>query len=455
MEEKLSIHGSWTNRWVFILAATGSAVGLGNIWKFPYITGENGGGAFVLMYLVCILLVGIPIMMAEVLIGRRGRLSPINSMKATAKESMRSSKWAAVGWLGAIAGFLIFSFYSVVAGWVLYYIGQMASGTFVDAGKQVVGETFDGLLADPLTQTIWHSVFVVLVMFVLVGGVNKGLERASRILMPALFLLLLLLLGYALTTDGFEQGFDFLFHFSPEQLTWEALLVAMGHSFFTLSLGIGAMIAYGAYMPKRASIGGTVMIIAVLDTVVALVAGLGIFPIVFANQLDAGAGPGLIFVTLPVAFGQMAGGQILGFLFFVLIGLAAWTSAISLMEPAVAFMVEKFKASRLKACFVLGIAGWALGLLSLGSFNVLSEYKLFGMGMFDFLDFITANIMLPLGGLLVAVYVGWFMKRKAVENELAIQNSLWFNLWYVIIRFVAPVAVAVIFVLNLYNKLNG
>jgi NSS family neurotransmitter:Na+ symporter len=455
MEEKLSIHGSWTNRWVFILAATGSAVGLGNIWKFPYITGENGGGAFVLMYLACILLVGIPIMMAEVLIGRRGRLSPINSMKATAKESMLDQRWAAVGWLGAIAGFLIFSFYSVVAGWVLYYIGQMASGTFVDAGKQLVGDTFNGMLQDPQTQVIWHSVFVVLVMFVLVGGVNKGLERASRILMPALFLLLLLLLGYALTTDSFAQGFDFLFHFSPDQLSWEALLVAMGHSFFTLSLGIGAMIAYGAYMPKRASIGGTVMIIAVLDTVVALVAGLGIFPIVFANQLDAGAGPGLIFVTLPVAFGQMAGGQILGFLFFVLIGLAAWTSAISLMEPAVAFAVEKFKTSRLKACTILGVAGWALGLLSIGSFNVISDVTLFEMGVFDLLDFVTANIMLPLGGLLVAVYVGWFMKRSAVDNELAIRNTAWFNIWYVIIRFVAPVAVAAIFVLNLYNKFTG
>ncbi len=453
MQEKLSIHGSWTNRWVFILAATGSAVGLGNIWKFPYITGENGGGAFVLVYLLCILLVGVPIMISEVLVGRRGRMSPINSMIETAKESDLSRRWGLVGWLGALAGFMIFSFYSVVAGWVLYYIAAMANGDFVDAGKAQVGATFENLLADPETMLIWHSVFVVLVMAVLVGGVNKGLERASRILMPALFLLLLLLLGYSFTTGHFMEGVTFLFHFSPDELSWEAVLTALGHSFFTLSLGIGAMIAYGAYMPKKASIGGTVLIIAVLDTLVALVAGMAIFPIVFANQLSAEAGPGLMFITLPVAFGPMAGGQVFGFLFFVLVGVAAWTSAISLMEPSIAWVVERFKVHRLIACTGLGLLGWGLGLLSIGSFNVLSDYTLLGMGVFDLLDFATANIMLPLGGLLVSIYVGWWMKRPALENELAIRNPFWFNAWYLAIRFIAPTAVAAIFALNLYNKL--
>jgi len=453
MQEKLSIHGSWTNRWVFILAATGSAVGLGNIWKFPYITGENGGGAFVLVYLLCILLVGVPIMISEVLVGRRGRMSPINAMVETAKESGLSRRWGLVGWLGAVAGFMIFSFYSVVAGWVLYYIAAMANGDFVDAGKAKVGATFENLLADPETMLIWHSVFVLLVMSVLVGGVNKGLERASRILMPALFLLLLLLLGYAFTTGYFMEGVTFLFHFSPDELSWGSVLTALGHSFFTLSLGIGAMMAYGAYMPKRASIGGTVMIIAVLDTLVALVAGMAIFPIVFANQLNAEAGPGLMFITLPVAFGQMAGGQIFGFLFFVLVGVAAWTSAISLMEPSVAWVVERFKLHRFIACTGLGLLGWALGLLSIGSFNVLSEYTLHGMGVFDLLDFATANIMLPLGGLLISVYVGWWVKRSALENELAMSSRFLFNAWYIAIRFIAPVAVAAIFALNLYNKL--
>jgi NSS family neurotransmitter:Na+ symporter len=300
---------------------------------------------------------------------------------------------------------------------------------------------------------VWHSVFVVLVMLVVVGGVNKGLERATRIMMPALFALLTLLLGYALTTGHFTEGLEFLFHFAPEDLTWDSVLVALGHSFFTLSLGMGAILAYGSYMPKQASIGGTVMTIAFLDTLVALAAGMAIFPIVFANELDPGAGPGLMFITLPVAFGQMPGGQLFGFLFFLLVGVAAWTSAISLMEPATAWMVERLKLERLPACLILGAAGWAMGIASLASFNVMADFTLLGMTTFDFLDFVTANIMLPLGGLFLSIYVGWFMQRSAIMDELAMKHKLHFHLWYGAVRFVAPVAVAIIFALNLYQKL--
>ncbi|GGO78495.1 transporter [Marinobacterium nitratireducens] len=453
MQERQSIHGTWASRWVFILAATGSAVGLGNIWKFPYITGEHGGGAFVLVYLVCILLVGIPIMMGEVLVGRRGRCSPINSVKETALESGLSSRWQLLGWMGALAGFMIFTFYSVIAGWVLHYIAGMANGDYTDIGRDQAGSHFEALLAAPQTMLIYHSIFVVLVMLVVVGGVNKGLERATRIMMPALFVLLLLLLGYSFTTGSFGEGLSFLFSFSLEALTWDSVLVALGHSFFTLSLGMGAILAYGAYMPKNASIGGTVLTIGILDTVVALVAGMAIFPIVFANDMDPGAGPGLIFITLPVAFGQMPGGQIFGFLFFLLVGVAAWTSAISLMEPATAWLVERFGLERLPACLLLGFAGWAVGIACLGSFNFLSDFTLLGMNTFDFLDFVTANIMLPLGGLLLAIYVGWFLKTRVVESELAIAKQLHFRLWYLVLRLVSPVAVAIIFALNLYQKL--
>ena len=453
MQERHSIQGTWASRWIFILAATGSAVGLGNIWKFPYITGENGGGAFVLVYLVCILLVGVPIMMGEALIGRRGRCNPINSMKETARESGLSLRWQAIGWMAVLSGFLIFSFYSVVAGWVLNYIVGMVRGDYVDIGRDQAGAQFDLLLADPRLMLVWHSVFVVLVMLVVVGGVNKGLERATRVMMPSLFALLALLLGYSFTTGHFTEGLDFLFHFAPEDLTWDAVLVALGHSFFTLSLGMGAILAYGSYMPKNASIGGTVMTIAFLDTVVALVAGMAIFPIVFANELDPGAGPGLMFITLPVAFGQMPGGQLFGFLFFLLVGVAAWTSAISLMEPAAAWLVERLKIERLPACLILGAAGWAMGVASLGSFNFMSDFKLLGMTTFDFLDFVTANIMLPLGGLFLAIYLGWFMKSSAIADELAMRKAFHFKLWYGALRFVAPVAVAIIFALNLYQKL--
>lgn len=454
MKDRQNIHGSWASRWVFIMAATGSAVGLGNIWKFPYIAGQNGGGAFVLVYLLFILAVGVPIMMAEVLVGRRGRQSPINSMREVAMEAGHSPNWSVVGWVGALAGFLIFSFYSVVAGWVLAYVAAMGNGEFLDIGSEQAGKVFSRLLADPQALLIWHSVFVVLVMTVLMGGVNKGLERATKIMMPALFVLLLLLLGYSMTSGSFGEGLEFLFHFDPSELSWDAVLVALGHSFFTLSLGMGSIMAYGSYMPKNASIGGTVLTIAALDTIVALVAGMAIFPIVFANSLDPGAGPGLMFITLPVAFGHMPGGQVFGFLFFVLVALAAWTSAISLMEPGVAWMVERFGLKRGPVCIMLGMVVWLLGIAALSSFNFGSDIALFGMNIFDFLDFITANVFLPLGGLFVAVFTGWILNKKITGNELAIANPLYYLAWSVTIRYIAPIAVAAIFIFNLIEKLG-
>ena len=453
MQSKQSMHGSWANRWIFILAATGSAVGLGNIWKFPYITGENGGGAFVLVYLVCILLVGIPIMMGEILVGRRARQSPINAVRETAVEAGRDPRWSLIGWLGVLAGYIIFSFYSVVAGWVLHYIAGMGTGQFVDIGSDLAGKKFESLLASPDQMLIWHTVFVLMVVVVVAGGVNKGLERATKIMMPALFLLLLVLLGYSLNSGSFAEGWSFLFSFNPDALTWDAVLVALGHSFFTLSLGMGAIMAYGSYMGKKDSIGATVLTIGVLDTVVALVAGLAIFPIVFANQLDPGAGPGLMFITLPVAFGQMPGGQVFGFLFFLLVGVAAWTSAISLLEPATAWVVERFGFKRLHAAALLGFIIWLMGIASLLSFNHWADIKIFSMGIFDFLDFITANIMLPLSGLLIAVYAGWVLTQKMTRDELALGSSGAYSAWQFTIRFIAPVAVAVIFVVNLYDKL--
>lgn len=453
MQSKQSMHGSWANRWIFILAATGSAVGLGNIWKFPYITGENGGGAFVLVYLVCILLVGIPIMMGEILVGRRARQSPINAVRETAVEAGKNPRWGLIGWLGVLAGYIIFSFYSVVAGWVLHYIAGMGTGQFVDISSDLAGKRFESLLASADQMLLWHTLFVLMVVAVVAGGVNKGLERATKVMMPALFLLLLVLLGYSFNTGSFAEGWSFLFSFNPEALTWDAVLVALGHSFFTLSLGMGAIMAYGSYMGKKDSIGATVLTIGVLDTLVALVAGLAIFPIVFANQLDPGAGPGLMFITLPVAFGQMPGGQIFGFLFFLLVGVAAWTSAISLLEPATAWVVERFGLKRLYAAALLGFIIWLMGLASLLSFNHWSEIKLFSMGIFDFLDFITANIMLPLSGLLIAVYSGWVLTQRMTRDELALGSARAYSAWSLVIRFVAPVAVAVIFVVNLYDKL--
>lgn len=448
MQEKMSINGSWASRWIFILAATGSAVGLGNIWKFPYITGENGGGAFVLVYLVCILLVGIPIMMAEVFIGRRARKSPINALQDVAEESGKSPHWRLIGLMGMLSGVLIFSFYSIVAGWVLHYIKAMMTGELAGADADMAGSAFNALLGDPATLLGWHTVFTVMVVVVVAGGVNKGLETATRIMMPALFILLFILFGYSLTTDSFADGWNFMFHFDPSELSWDAILVALGHSFFTLSLGMGSIMAYGSYMPKNASIGGTVLAIGALDTLVALVAGLCIFPIIFSNGMDPASGPGLMFISLPVAFGQMPGGQFFGALFFILVAVAAWTSAISLMEPTVAYLVERFKMKRLTATIGLGILVWAMGIACLGSFSFMSDVTFFGKNTFDFLDYLTANIMLPLGGILTAIFAGWVVKETFAKEELVISNAL-FKVWKFSMMFISPIAVAAVFYLNL------
>ncbi|MCB5160895.1 sodium-dependent transporter [Marinomonas algarum] len=449
MTNKTSIHGSWASRWIFILAATGSAVGLGNIWKFPYITGENGGGAFVLVYLACILLVGIPIMMAEVFIGRRARKNPIDAMSDLATESDSPKAWGLVGTMAMISGLLILSFYSVVGGWVLHYLKIMLSGDMIGATSAQAGTAFDNLLADPAMLLAWHTLFCAMTVSVVAIGINKGIETATRIMMPALFVLLLVLLGYAITTDGFAQGWDFMFKFDFDKLTWGAALIALGHSFFTLSLGMAIIMAYGSYMTKDASIGKTVLTIGILDTLVALVAGLAIFPIIFSNGMDPAAGPGLMFISLPVAFGQMPFGQLFGVLFFVLVGVAAWTSAISLLEPSVAFLVERFGLKRPTAAIGIGVGIWALGIACLASFNLTSDVTFFGKNTFDFLDYITANIMLPLGGILTALFAGWVVKAKFSQDELQLPSVL-FKAWSISVKFTAPVAVAVV----LYFLLN-
>ncbi len=444
--EQNSIHGLWRNRWLFILAATGSAVGLGNIWKFPYITGENGGGAFVLVYLFCICLIGLPVMLAEVMLGRMGRQSPINTMRAIAKDAGANRLWSGIGWMGAIAGFLILSFYSVIAGWALAYIFRMAGGVFDGATAETASATFNNLIGNPEVLLAWHSIFMVLTIAVVARGVNQGLEKAIRILMPMLFVLLFLLMGYALSSDGFAEGFSFLFSFDSSKLTSESIVIALGHAFFTLSLGLGAIMAYGAYMPADISIGKTVVLVGILDTLVALAAGLAIFPIVFTNGLEPGAGPGLLFQTLPIAFGQMPAGTIFGTLFFVLITFAAWSSSISLAEPIVAWAVESKGMSRASAATWVGVCAWLLGLGTVFSFNLWDDVTFFGKTIFDCLDFLTTNILLPLGGLFIAVFVGWVMRKSDVANEVKMSNPVLFKAWQIVLKFIAPIAVAVVLI---------
>ena len=447
---RTSIHGQWSSRWAFVLAAAGSAVGLGNIWKFPYITGQNGGGAFVLVYLACIAVIGIPIMMAEVMIGRRGRQSPINTMINLSEEAGRSRYWSLLGWSGVIAGFLILSYYSVIAGWGLAYIFRTAIGMFHNADADKVGAIFKDFLASPERLLAWHTIFMVMTMVVVARGVRSGLEQAVRFLMPALFVLLIVMVGYAMHTASFSKGVEFLFSPDFSKLSRDGVLVAMGHAFFTLSLGMGAIMIYGSYMPERVSIAKTTFLIVGADTLVALMAGLAIFPIVFDNGLEPSAGPGLIFVTLPLAFGQMPGGTLFGTLFFVLVVFAAWTSSISLIEPAVAWLVENHGMRRLTACLWLGVTTWLLGIVTVLSFNVWKfEFHFAGAakdsGMFDVIDILTSNIMLPLGGLFIAIFAAWVMREADVREELAIVNRIGFRLWRFLVRYVTPVGVVIVF----------
>ena len=444
-ENRQSMHGLWSSRWAFILAATGSAVGLGNIWKFPYITGENGGGAFVLVYLLCIAVIGIPIMMAEVLLGRRGRSTPINTMRHLCKEASAHPAWQIIGWSGMLAGFLILSYYSVIAGWALSYVLDSMSGTFAGASADQVGAHFGDLLASPGTLLFWHSLFMIMTMVIVARGVKHGLEKAVRFLMPALLILLIIMVGYAMNMGEFMRGVEFLFKPDFNAITANGILIAMGHAFFTLSLGMGAIMIYGAYLPEGTSIARVSIIVAIADTLVALLAGLAIFPIVFSNGLEPGSGPGLIFSTLPIAFGQMPGGILFGTLFFILLTFAAWSSAISLIEPGVTWLVENKGMQRTKACVIAGGLTWLIGVGTVLSFNVTSEVKLFDKTFFDLLDYLTSNIMLPLGGLAMAIFAGWLMNKDNVKTELNLQNESAFSLWLFLVKYVTPIAVIIVF----------
>ena len=454
MATDVSKHGMWSSRLMFVLAASGSAVGLGNIWKFPYITGENGGGAFVVVYLVCIALIGVPIMMAEVMLGRAGRMSPINTMRKLAAGRAGARFWPVIGWMGVVGGFLILSYYAVIAGWAVYYVIRLASGTFDGADGAAAGAAFDAFLADPWAILLWQTVFMAVTVFIIARGVARGLEMAVRWLMPLLFVMLLGLVAYAAVVGDFARGASFLFSFDASKLTVGGLLTAMGHAFFTLSLGMGTMMAYGAYVSAKTSITSTVATIAVLDTVVALAAGLAIFPIVFATAgLEPSEGPGLMFVTLPIAFGNLPLGAIVGAVFFLLVSFAAVTSAISLTEPALAFLVEEYNAKRTRVAISLGAACWLLGIGTVLSFNVWADVHIVGgLTFFDFVDYVSYKVMLPLGGLLIALFAGWVLAKQVVTEELGFAADWQRSLWEVAIRFVAPAGVLVVFSYTIYQS---
>jgi NSS family neurotransmitter:Na+ symporter len=418
-------------------------------------TGENGGGAFVIVYLACIAVIGVPIMMAEVFVGRNGQRNPVASMRLVAERNLSNPAWRLSAIIGVLAAFMILSFYSVIGGWSASYVMYSGLGDFAGQDADAVGDIFNALLASPGILLFWHTVFMALVIFVVSRGLKNGLERAVNILMPALFVLLLVVVGYATTTGHFMQSLDFLFTPDFSKLTWDAALKALGQAFFTMSLGMAIMMAYGSYLGRDVSIGRAAVGVGIMDTIVALLAGLAIFPFVFANGLEAGQGPGLIFVTLPIAFGQMPLGVVFATLFFVLLLFAAWTSGISLLEPVTEWVEEKMAVTRTGAAILAGVACWLLGVASILSLNVWSDVYLLGMferfetmGILDLLDFFTANIMLPLSGLLTALFVGWCVAKESLQADMAMSEGM-FSLWRNLLRYVTPIAVVAVFVYNL------
>lgn len=447
-------HAQWSSRWAFIMAAVGSAVGLGNIWKFPYEAGEGGGGAFVLLYLLFVFIIGTPCLIAELSLGRRGQQSPVNTMKSIATEEGKSTMWGLLGWSGILGAFIIISFYSLVGGWVLAYIVKAAMGFGgFDAARST--ETFLSFIADPVQPIIAHFAFMAITVGIVARGVQGGLEKAVTVLMPALFAILVMLVIYSGFTGDFAHAIDFLFRPNFHALTGDKILNALGLSFFSLSLAMGSIMTYGSYLPKDVNIPKSAITIAGADSAVALMAGLAIFPIVFAYGLNPGGGGGLVFMTLPIAFGQMPMGEIIGPLFFALLAVAAITSSISLLEPGVSYIEERTGWSRKKVTAIIGFAAFLLGTLS--SFgqpgNLLGDVQFFGsMTIMDVKDYLTNNIIMPVGAMFMMIFVGWFVSRKAMMEELAIEDKS-FRIWYFLVRFVCPVAIFAVFVNIIYDTI--
>ncbi|QYN48007.1 sodium-dependent transporter [Gilliamella sp. ESL0405] len=445
-------HSQWSSRMGFMLAAAGSAVGLGNIWKFPYMAGQMGGSAFVLTYLLFMFIIGMPILVLEWLIGRRGQKNPIHTMEDVAVSEGHSKSWRWVGIIGVLGSFLILSFYSVIGGWATDYIVLAAKGTFEGVNGKTTALIFDNFKADVGSLLTWHTVFMFATAFIVALGVGAGLERGCKLMMPGLGILLLVLVGYAIYASGpaFYKACDFLFTPNWSALNGTAILAALGHAFFSLSLGMGIMMAYGSYLGKDVDLLSTARTVVILDVVVAVLSGIAIFPLVFANGLEPAAGPGLIFVTLPIAFGNMIGGTVLGILFFIFLTFAALTSSISLLEPTVELLEEKTHMGRKTATIVISILIWALGIACILSFNKWADVKFFDKNIFDSLDYLTSKIMLPITGLGTVIFGAYMMKQKRIQEELNLTN-FWFKIWRMLTSIVIPIAIVAILVFGLQH----
>jgi NSS family neurotransmitter:Na+ symporter len=380
-------------------------------------------------------------MLSEVYLGKRGRLNPIASIRYISERENRSKNWQIIGLIGILAGILILSYYSVIAGWTMAYATRTAFGVINNIDALGATKMFNDFVSDPERLLAWHTIFSIITAIVVSKGVKSGLESAVIRLMPALLVLLLALVIFSAIEGDFMNGMKFMLYPDFSQVTWKTILIAMGQAFFSLSLGMGALMVYGSYLSSDISIPQTCVIVASLDTLVALLAGLAIFPIVISAGLEMTQGPGLLFQTLTVAFGAMPGGQLFGTLFFILLIFAAWTSSISLIEPMVIWLIEKFNISRIQAAIISSGTAWLLGIGTIVSFNIGKEIKIFNMNIFEMLDYLTSNILLPMGGIMITIYVSWLISKESIDSELNIRSTILRRIWYLSARIIAPLAV--------------
>jgi NSS family neurotransmitter:Na+ symporter len=444
----------WSSGTAFIMAAIGGAVGLGNIWRFPFVVGSNGGSAFVLAYLVAVIAIALPLLLAEMAVGRVGGMSAPNSIRKLAKETGSSPLWIGLGWLNMATLFLVLSFYSVIAGWTLAYTFKLGLGSLAGLDSAGVGAAFDGMLANPWELLFWGATTMALTMFIVAQGLAGGIERAISILMPAFFVVLLGFVVYSLITAAnagvLERTFTYLFSPDFSKITPDVMLAAIGQAFYSVTVGTGIMLTYAAYLPREVNLARAGTIVVGADTVVAIVSGLAIFPIVFAFDLNPGEGPGLLFVTLSSAFAQMTAGSLVGSVFFGLVFVAALTSCIAILEPMVSRAEETASLGRGGATVLIGLAVFAFSLTTVLSFNVLAEFKPFaGKTLFDSIDYVASNLMLPLGGMLFAIFAGWRLSGDTVREALRLSDGAMFKLWRVSARYLGPLAIAVVLLVNL------
>ena len=442
-------HAHWSSRFGFLMASVGFAVGLGNIWRFPYVTGENGGAAFVLVYLACAFVIGVPIVIAEIMIGRRGQAGTAGSMKVVAAREQRSPAWIGVGYMNQLAAFLIQVTYAVISGWVLWYLFKAITTGFTGVDAAAADAEFQSVVSDTGGMLLWTVISLLLAGFILYAGVKDGIERAVTVLMPTLFGLLIVLVIFNIFVGGFAEAVAWLFTPDFSKIDGGVFLAALGQAFFSIGVGMAAMMAYGSYLPRETRIASSAIIIVIADTGVALLAGLVIFPAVFNNGLDPAAGAGLIFQTLPVAFAQMPGGYFFACLFFLLLSVAAITSMVGLLESLISWLEELHDFPRHKATITMVGANIFFSVFSVLGYTALSDWQLFGLPLNDLADYFSNQILLPLGGLLIAIFAGWFMSRESSREELDLKSEGMYELWYFLLRWPVPVAVAIILFMGL------